>query len=262
MSDEYDLRAGNIESALEQFDGLEMVMEEDKENLDDLIDRLSEMDFAFRSGLSKGKSDTEKVLEAYRETFHKMEGRTDIQNLDSEVPLSTPASEFLGELTNIASINYEQASHKAKFLDGKNNLTRSHYNELVIYFESFKQVREELSKDLDGERNALRHYSNELDNLSEDLINLSEENPFDELKLADAGNILEDLEDYQDRIKQLRKRRIHEIKRRSDIYDGLAENNFLKAYKKATDSKTPVVDELDYFEDKLEEAYETVVSAF
>jgi hypothetical protein len=42
MSDEYNLRAGNIEYALEQFDGLEMVMKEDKENLDDLIVRLSE----------------------------------------------------------------------------------------------------------------------------------------------------------------------------------------------------------------------------
>lgn len=262
MSDEYDLRAGFIDSSLDQLDGLEAVMEEDRGNLDELLSRISEMDFAFRSGLSNGKSDTEKFIEAYKDTFHDLDGRTDVQSLDSQVSLSSPATEFMAELTNLASIGKEKAYSKADFLDGKNNLAKSHYRELVIYLESFKQVREELANDVEGERTALRHYSERIDELSGELTELSEQNPFRELDVADAGGILQQLEEYEESIRDLKKRRIHEIKRRTEIYDQLAENNFVKAYEKATGSKTPVIEELDYLEERVKEAYENVVSAF
>lgn len=262
MSDNYSVTPDFINSSLDQLDGLEAVMEEDLENLDELLSEMSEMELTFRSGFSNGKSDTEKVLEVYENTFHDMDGRTDVQSLDEKLPLSSPATEFMAELTNLASIGKDQAYSKANFLDDENNLAKSHYNELVIYFESFKQVREELSVDLEGERESLIHYSDRIDDLAENLLTLSEENPFSHLDVADAGNILEELEEYEERIKQLKKRRVHEIKRRPEIYDQMAENNFVKAYEEATGSKTPVIEELDYLEERVDEAYENVVSAF
>ena len=262
MKNEYDLRNGSIKNSLNQFNNLEQAMEEDKDRLDELMSEMSSLRLVFRSGNLGGESDTEKILGAYERIFHDMEGRTDIQDLYSQLPVSPPASGFMAELTNIASLTKEQAYEKARFLDGENNITKSNYNELVIYFESFKQVRNELSKDIDGERESLRDYSNRIDDMSEDLVKLSEENPFEGLDVAEAGNILEELEQYKEKIGDLKRRRVQEIERRPDIYDGLAESNFVKTYRKATGSNTPVIDELDHLQSRVDEAYDTVVSAF
>jgi DNA repair exonuclease SbcCD ATPase subunit len=256
-----DLRSGLIEDSLEQLDRLDYTMERDVEELDELLSELSDMDLTFRAGLSNGDADTEKVMKVYEETFHDIDGREDIQELNSSLDLSAPAAEFFGELTNLASIGKEQAYQKASFLDGKNNLTATHYKELVTYLKSFKSVRDQLSDDVAGERESLSYYDSEIDRIADKVVETVEENPLTDLEVADAGQVLEDLEEYQERIQQLRKRRVHEVKRRKEIYDTLAEKNFVKTYS-AAGSKTPVVDELDHLDEMVETAYRNVVSTF
>lgn len=256
-----DLRPGLIEASLDQLDGLEGVMARDKEELDELISELSEMDLTFRNGLSNGDADTEKFMQVYEDTFHDLDGRGDIRELDSNLDLSTPAVEFFGELTSLASLGKDEAYRKAEFLDGKNNFTTNHYRELVTYLEAFKSVRDQLSDDLAGERESLNYYDSEISEIAESVVEDVEENPLTGLGVADAAQVLEDLEEYRERIQQLRERRVHEVRRRKEIYDTLAEKNFVKTYS-AAGSKTPVIDELDHLDDMVETAYSNVVSSF
>jgi uncharacterized phage infection (PIP) family protein YhgE len=256
-----DLRSGLIEDSLEQLDSLDRTMDRDAEELDELLSELSEMDLTFRNGLSNGEADTEKVMKVYEETFHDMDGREDIQELNSSLDLSAPTAEFYGELTNLASIGKEQAYRKASFLDGKNNLNSTHYKELVTYLKSFRSVRDQLSDDVAGERESLNYYDSEISEIAESVVEEVEDNPLSELGVADAAQVLEDLEEYRERIQQLRDRRVHEVKRRKEIYDTLAEQNFVKTYS-AAGSKTPVIDELDHLDEMVETAYSNVVSSF
>ncbi|MFB6116352.1 MAG: hypothetical protein ABEK10_02460 [Candidatus Nanosalina sp.] len=261
MSQSYNLKQGLIDSALNKLDGLDAVIDRDVGNLDEMLSRVSELDLAFRSGLSNGKADTEKVMEVYKETFHNLDGRRDVQSLDESLSLSSPATEFMAELTNLQSVGRDKAYATASFLDGENNMTVNHYQEFVAYIKSFKEVREGLSEDLAGERESLTHYSEELDEIREDLVELVEDNPLPETDVAEAAGVLEELEDYRKRMQQLRQRRVHEVKRRKEIYDELAENNFQNTYRSAG-SKTPVIYEIDHLDDRVEDAYGNMVSAF
>lgn len=207
---------------------------------------------------SNQKSDTEKVIDLYKEHFFdEEEVHEEVETLSRKFDLSMPAADFLAEMTSVANINDRDALQKIQYLDSSNSLNPAYKSEVVGMSEYPRALRREVIADTEAERNGLRNYREDTMEIvdSLDSLNRAYTNPMD---VDDAIEVLEELENFEDRVDQLKDRREHELRRRPEIFDGYMESN-LEEFYDSEEFDDPVLYDLKQLEDAIGEAYDNIM---
>ncbi|MFB6241191.1 MAG: hypothetical protein ABEJ36_00110 [Candidatus Nanosalina sp.] len=207
---------------------------------------------------SETKSDTERVMELYRENFFsRHETPEQVPKYAKKFDLSMEAADFLDELQGVANLNKQDTLQKINFLDGKNSMNKAYIEEVVSLAEYPKALRREVMEDMQVEKESLEKYGRDIQELEDRLLEINKEYTLP-MDVDDAVHVVEELEGIEDRVEQLKKRRMHEIRRRPDILDPYFEKNLEKFYDEE-DFGQPVLYDLEQLGEAVEEAYDNLV---
>ncbi|WP_414838349.1 hypothetical protein ACK3SF_03005 [Candidatus Nanosalina sp. VS9-1] len=202
-----------------------------------------------------------KVIDIYSEEFFNRENSKDrISIFASEYDLSLPAADLFDELANVPDIDDGSALQFIKHLDNGaqfNEVVKGQFEKLSKYP---AKLREHIVQDAKVERDSLRNYMHDIKEVKDTLYELNEENPLP-VDLDDAVDLVGELEGLQSRVQQLKNRRLHELRRRDDIQQGYFDSQEAAVYEDEEFGR-PVLQELQYVDDALEEAYDNLVVDF
>ena len=247
------------------------VLEENTEILKNDIENITEFqdaveDFEPSGNGSAGKplalrsesADTDQVMELYTEKFFERHETPDQVPVYAEkFDLSLEAADFFDELQGVANLNQGDALQKIKFLDGSNSMNRAYIDEVVSLAEYPKALRREVIEDVAVEKESIQKYGREVQQLEGRLVKLNREYTLP-MDTEDAVHVVEELEDIEDTVEQLKNRREHELRRRPDILDPYFEKNLEKFYDDE-DYDHPVLHDLEQLDEAVDEAYNNIV---
>lgn len=258
---------GSVERALDVIDESVQELEEDIENLTEFQDAVEDMDISgvqppSSSDLaiqqSQAKSDSEKVIELYREHFFpEDEYPEEVDKYAEKFGISTVAADFFDEVTRAANINKKDALAKISFLDEGNSMTHQHLQEVVSLTEYPKALRRSVNEDVEVEKESLNHYRNEVQEIEDRLLELNRRYTLP-MDVNNAVEVVENLEQLEDRVQNVKNRREHELRRRPDILDGYFERNLEKFYDDE-EFGAPVLRDLDQLQEGINKAYDNLV---
>jgi len=261
---------GSVVRAVDVVDQNSVELQEDIENLTRFQDAVEDIDLnGSRTGVSGGagsvrvmnsdvKADTDKVLDLYRKHFFPGDDYPDEIDLYAEkFGISVAAADFFDEISRPKNINDKDALEKVKYLDGSNAMAPDHIEEFVGLAEYPKALRKSIDEDADVERTSLEHYRREIDSIEQDLLELNREYTLP-MGIDSAIDVVDELEELEDRVDGLRERREHELRRRPDILDEYFEKN-LEMFYEDEEFDNPVLSDLDSLEGSINEAYDNIV---
>jgi DNA repair exonuclease SbcCD ATPase subunit len=241
-------------------------LEDDIDNLEDFEEEVADLQPSTQpqqSGMShftrtKKNSDTDTVLELYREHFFPEDDYPDqVEVYAEKFDLSIPAADFLDEMMGVANLSDKEALKKVKFLDGSNRMSEMHIAETEQLAKYPQELRGAVIEDTEVEKNSLEKYSREISELEDTVVELNREYSLP-MDVDEAQYVMEELEEVRDRVQQLKKRRKHEIRRRPDILDGYFEENLEKFYQEE-EYEEPVLEDLQAIEQDVDEAFDNIV---
>lgn len=241
-------------------------IEKDIEDLEELLDSLSGLKLSSNSqnqvlspaAQTGGKSDTEKVLDLYREHFLPDDGHDEeVEEYEAKYNLSPAAADFMCEIERIKDLKKKEAVAKARYLDGSNSMNIGHVNEFANMISILKGGRDKVIDDLEVERTSLEKYSHEISALENEVLELNEKYPLP-MDVDNANQVIDRLEEIGERVEQLEKRRRHELRRRPEIQSDYIGKN-LKEFYSEEEFEQPVLYDLEQLGDAVEEAYENIV---
>lgn len=241
------------------------ILKNDIENITEFQDSVEDFEPSGNSSAgtplalrSESDADTDQVMELYREKFFTRHETPDQVPVYAEkFDLSLEAADFFDELQGVANLNKEDALQKIKFLDGSNPMNKTYIDEVVSLAEYPKALRREVIEDVDVEKESIQKYGREVQQLEDRLIKLNREYTLP-METTDAVHVVEELEDIEDTVEQLKDRRKHELRRRPDILDPYFEKNLEKFYD-GEDYDLPVLHDLEQLDEAVEEAYNNIV---
>lgn len=235
-------------------------LDEDVNNLTDFQDRLREFtprgpqkqQMMFKA--DKSKTDTERVLDIYVDTFFSEQDTPEnVLKYSKKYDISLEAADFMDELLGVKDLSRKDILDKIRFLDGSNPMNQMQVNDVEGMAEYPKALRKRVIEDTGVEQTSLRDYRRRIENLEDNLLELNKEYQIP-MDLDDAVHVVERFDELKQDIKQLKNRREHELNRRTDILDEYFENN-LDIFYDDEDFENPVLDDLENLESALEEAY-------
>ena len=235
-------------------------LDEDVNNLTDFQDRLREFtprgpqkqQMMFKA--DKSKTDTERVLDIYVDTFFSEQDTPEnVLKYSKKYDISLEAADFMDELLGVKDLSRKDILDKIRFLDGSNPMNQMQVNDVEGMAEYPKALRKRVIEDTGVEQTSLRDYRRRIENLEDNLLELNDEYQIP-MDLDDAVHVVERFDELKQDIKQLKNRREHELNRRTDILDEYFENN-LDIFYDDEDFENPVLDDLENLESAVEEAY-------
>lgn len=238
-------------------------LDKDIENLTDFQDRLEEFTpkgpqkqkMMFKA--DKSKSDTERVLELYVDTFFsEQDTPEDVRKYSKKYDISVEAADFMDELLGVKDFSRKDIVDKIRFLDGSNPMNQIQVNDVEGMAEYPKALRRRVIEDTGVEQTSLKDYQRRIDDIEEDLLDLNEEYQIP-MDLDDALYVVDKFEEIKEDIEQLKSRREHELRRRTDILDEYFENN-LEIFYNDEDIENPVLEDLESLESAVEQAYDNI----
>lgn len=261
---------GSAERAVGVVDESSKDLAEDVKNLGIFQDAVEDLDLnGGRSGVSQGagsvrvmnsgvKADTDKVLDLYREHFFSGENYPDeVDRYAEKFDISLAAADFFDEISRPANMNDKDALEKAMYLDGGNSMSQSHVEEVVSLAEYPRALRRSINEDVEVERTSLEHYRRNVESIEQDLLELNREYTLP-MSIDSAIDVVDELEQLEDRVDNLRSRREHELRRRPDILDEYFERN-LEEFYHGEEFENPVLDDLEGLQNSIDEAYDNIV---
>lgn len=258
---------GSVERALEVIDESTKELQKDIEDLTDFQDAVGELDVtgARSSGPagvqlhnSQAKNDTDKVIELYEEHFFSEEEYPEeVDRYAEKFNISTVAADFFDEVTRALNVDGEDALARITYLDRGNPMAQQHVQEVVSLAEFPKALRRSVKDDVGVEADSLNHYRNKIRDIEEDLLELNREYTLP-MDIDEAREVVESLEQLEERVQSVKDQREHELRRRPDILDNYFERNLEKFYEDEN-FENPVVRDLNRLQKGIDEAYDNIV---
>ena len=252
-----------VGSALKVLKNSIRELDEDIGNLTDFQDRLEQFTpsgpqnqkMMFKA--DESKSDTERVLEIYVDTFFSEQDTPEnIRKYSKKYDISVEAADFMDELLGVKDFSRKDILDKIRFLDGSNPMNQIQVNDVEGMAEYPKALRKSVIEDTGVEQTSLKDYQRRIANIEDDLLELNEEYQLP-MDLDDALYVVERFDELKEDIEQLKSRREHELRRRTDVLDDYFEDN-LNIFYDDEDFKNPILEDLDSLESAVEEAYQNI----
>lgn len=250
------------EQALEAVDETIRELGDDIDDLEDFHDKAMKQPASNggEQALIRGQSQESSVVNIYDEIFFEEESMKDRVKVFSEkYDLSLPAADLFDEFANVPDLSNDQALQLVRNLD-RGNFNSVMKQQLGKMSEYPAKLREKIIEDAEIERDSLENYSHQIGEIHEKLYSLNEENPLP-VGLDDAVDVIEELEGLDSRVKQLKDRRQHELRRREDLQQGYFDSQERGMYEDESFGR-PVLQELDELDEALENAYENLTVDF
>ncbi len=266
MSEPVQEVTGNItRGAVDVLEDSARNLEDDKQNLTAFQDAVEDFEPSGRGSQgqplalrSENKADSEQVMELYRDHFFSTHDTPEqVPKYAEKFDLSMEAADFFDELQGVANLNQQDALQMIKFLDGSNPMNTDYMEEVVSLAEHPKALRREVMEDIEVEKESLQKYGREIQQIEDRLLELNQEYTLP-MGTDDAVHVVNELEDIDERVEQLKNRRLHEIRRREDILNPYFEKNLEKFYDEE-DFSEPVLYDLEGLDEAVDEAYSNVV---
>lgn len=249
---------GYTEEASEELDDMVRLFQEDIDMFQDFREKVLSQPVSnggqmFNSG--------NQVLDIYSDEFFNQEDVPDEARIISESHgLSVPAADLLYELANVPGLDSNEALGLVKNID-----KGVEFNSIVKKrFKSFSRypiiLREKVIEDAEIEQESLRKYTHEVGDVRETLQELNEDNPIP-VGLDSALEVVDELERLDEKISQLKNRRIQELERRDEIFEGYFNTQEEELYSDK-EFQRPVIQELEYLNTLVDEAYNGLVLEF
>lgn len=263
MSEPENFEENTVKEAFDVLEETGKELEKDINHFQDFIDAVFEKDFSsnhLKNNLATNGNKKESIIDIYREKFYANDTSTPrVDKFADELDLSHAAADLFDELANTGAVDNELAYTIV------NNFDSNNVNQIVLQnFEGVAEypmiLREKVDADLEIERESLWHYFKEIENLYNTIDNLNRENTLP-MSLDEGLNVVDELEELEERTQQLRARRINEISRRDEYMEGPMDRHEEKFYED-TDFQRPVLEELARINEYVEEARENIVIDF
>lgn len=261
MGEPLELDENSIREAFKIFDSTISELEKDRDMFQDFVDEASEVSVSSvnSNGLNGNGFDSggsKEVIDMYEEMFYSRQTSKDrVKTFAEKLGLSLPAADLFDELSNVPDISDDHAYGIVNQLDSGN------VNEIVMG--SFRNVaeypavlRERIIEDAEIEKESLWKYFKDTKQLYEQIDDLNREKTLP-MSIDDAVEVVEALEQIEERAEQLKARRVHEIDRRDEYMNGLLETQE-EAFYEESDMARPVLEELSRIEVYVDEMYDAI----
>ena len=264
MSEPKNLKDENIETAFQVLDKTSKEFEQDIEDFEEFVDHVLNKDFSQglknSNGLMNSKENGESVIDMYEEMFYANNGSAErVEAFAKNLGFSLPAADLFDEFANPGRRDKNQVYALVS------NLEENNVNSLVLnnFREMAKdpvELREKVGEDLEIEKKSLWKYHKEVSLLYNRIDDLNKTNTLP-MNLDSALSTVEEFEQIEERVEQLRNRRNHELRRRDEYMNGDFSSHEERFYEE-NDFQRPVLEELERVDDYIREARENIVLDF